>query len=47
MNRTNRMTNKPDPWSVPVTVAQIPDTGLHRDIEAGRAVREEIGRAHV
>ena len=31
------MTNKADPWSVPVTVAQIPDTGLHRDIEADPA----------
>jgi Large ribosomal RNA subunit accumulation protein YceD len=40
MNRTPDMTDKADPWSVPVTVAQIPDTGLHRDIEAGRAVRE-------
>ena len=31
------MTNKTDPWSVPVTVAQIGDTGLHRDIEADPA----------
>jgi uncharacterized metal-binding protein YceD (DUF177 family) len=31
-----------DPWRVPVTVAQIPDTGLHRDFEADRAVREAI-----
>jgi Large ribosomal RNA subunit accumulation protein YceD len=31
------MTNKADPWRVPVTVAQIPDTGLHRDIEADPA----------
>jgi uncharacterized metal-binding protein YceD (DUF177 family) len=36
------MTNKTDPWSVPVAVAQIPDTGLHRDIEAGQAVREAM-----
>jgi uncharacterized metal-binding protein YceD (DUF177 family) len=35
-------TNKADPWSVPVTVAQIPDTGLHRDIEADRATREAM-----
>jgi Large ribosomal RNA subunit accumulation protein YceD len=33
------MTDKADPWSVPVAVAQIPDTGLHRDIEAGPATR--------
>jgi hypothetical protein len=39
MNRANRTTNKPDPWSVPVTVAQIPEAGLHREIEADRATR--------
>jgi uncharacterized metal-binding protein YceD (DUF177 family) len=33
------MTNKADPWSVPIAVAQIPDTGLHRDIEADPATR--------
>ena len=33
------MTNTADPWSVPVTVLQIPDTGLHRDLEADAAVR--------
>jgi uncharacterized metal-binding protein YceD (DUF177 family) len=42
MNRPSNMVNKADPWSVPVTVAQIPDTGLHRDIEAGRAAREAM-----
>jgi hypothetical protein len=36
------MTNKADSWSVPITVAQIPDTGLHRDIEAGPAAREAM-----
>src|ERR1700716_1534537 len=36
------MTDNSDPWSVPVTVAQIPDTGLHRDIEAGPAAREAM-----
>jgi hypothetical protein len=39
MSRTGSMTDKADPWSVPVAVAQIPDTGLHRDIEAGPAAR--------
>ena len=34
--------NTKDPWSVPVTVAQIPDTGLHREFEADRAVREAM-----
>jgi len=35
-------TEKPDPWRVPVTVAQIPDTGLHRDIDADAAIRHAI-----
>jgi hypothetical protein len=42
MNRTGSMTDKANPWSAPVTVAQIPDTGLHRDIEAGPATREAM-----
>jgi uncharacterized metal-binding protein YceD (DUF177 family) len=42
MNRTPGMRDKADPWSVPVVVDQIPDTGLHRDIEADRAVRETM-----
>jgi hypothetical protein len=40
MNKT--MTNKADPWSAPVPVAQIPDTGLHRDIEAAPAIRQAM-----
>ena len=36
------MMNTADPWSVPVAVAQIPDTGLHRDIEAAPTVREAM-----
>jgi uncharacterized metal-binding protein YceD (DUF177 family) len=40
MNKT--MTDKADPWSAPVTVAQIPDTGLHRDIEAAPAIRQAM-----
>ena len=42
MNKTTGMTDKSDPWRVPVLVAQIPDTGLHRDIEAGPAAREAM-----
>ena len=42
MNRTTGITDKVDPWRVPVAVAQIPDTGLHRDIEAAPAVREAM-----
>jgi hypothetical protein len=39
MSRTGSMTDKADPWSVPIAVAQVPDTGLHRDIEASPATR--------
>ena len=38
--------SRPDPWRVPVAVAQIPETGLHRDIEASpveRAAMAEVG----
>jgi uncharacterized metal-binding protein YceD (DUF177 family) len=33
---------KPDPWRVPVAVAQIPETGLHRNIEADQAICRAI-----
>lgn len=33
---------KPDPWRVPVAVAQIPETGLHRDIAADQAICHAI-----
>ena len=33
---------KSDPWRVPLAVAQIPDTGLHRDLRADEAVRKAI-----
>jgi uncharacterized metal-binding protein YceD (DUF177 family) len=35
-------TEKPDPWRVPVAVAQIPETGLHRDLEADQAIRNAV-----
>jgi uncharacterized metal-binding protein YceD (DUF177 family) len=35
-------TDKVDPWRAPVMVAQIPDTGLHRDIEADAAARKAM-----
>ena len=38
--------SRPDLWRVPVAVAQIPETGLHRDIEASpveRAAMAEVG----
>lgn len=34
--------NSADPWRIPVVVAQIPDTGLHRAFEASDAVRAAI-----
>ena len=34
-----------DPWSVPINVVQIPDTGLHRDIEADGKAREAMAEA--
>ncbi len=36
------MTGKPDPWRVPIAVAQIPDTGLHRDIQADADTRHAM-----
>ena len=34
--------SQPDPWRSPVTVAQIPDTGLHRALEASVAERQAM-----
>jgi hypothetical protein len=39
MTRGDDIVSKADPWRVPITVAQIPDTGLHREIEADPAAR--------
>jgi Large ribosomal RNA subunit accumulation protein YceD len=36
------MRDKENPWSVAVTVAQIPEHGLHRDIEASVAERDAM-----
>ncbi|MET4258551.1 uncharacterized metal-binding protein YceD (DUF177 family) [Bradyrhizobium sp. S3.12.5] len=33
---------EPDPWRAPVTVAHIPDTGLHRELEASAAERQAM-----
>lgn len=33
---------KPDPWRVPVVTLQIPESGLHRELEADAAVRKAI-----
>ncbi|MGX4771448.1 YceD family protein [Bradyrhizobium guangdongense] len=34
--------SQPDPWRSPVAVAQIPDTGLHRALEASGAERQAM-----
>ncbi|MHC4046383.1 YceD family protein [Bradyrhizobium sp. 23AC] len=34
--------SQPDPWRAPVIVAQIPDTGLHRKLEASAAERQAM-----
>jgi hypothetical protein len=39
------MIDKPDPWRVPVTVAQIPETGVHLDIEASPVERAAVAEA--
>ena len=39
MNRPTGISDPAHPWSVPIAVEQIPDTGLHRDIEASAATR--------
>jgi uncharacterized metal-binding protein YceD (DUF177 family) len=39
MNRTGR-TDQADPWSARIAVEQIPDTGLHRDLEADQTARD-------
>jgi len=38
----NAIIEKPDPWRVPIAVAQIPDTGLHRDLEGDQATRNAV-----
>jgi hypothetical protein len=42
MSKPENITARPDPWRVPVLVAQIPETGLHRDIAADQPAREAI-----
>ncbi len=34
----------PPPWHVPVTVAEVPETGEHFDLEADAAVRAAVAR---
>jgi uncharacterized metal-binding protein YceD (DUF177 family) len=41
MNRFGGI-KQPDPWSDPVVVAQVPEGGLHRDLEAGASARQAM-----
>ena len=34
--------DRPDPWRSPVTLAQIPDRGLHRELDADEAQRKAM-----
>jgi hypothetical protein len=36
------MTERPDPWRALVAVAQVPETGLHREIDAGERQRKAM-----
>ena len=38
------MTDSENPWSVPVVVAQITETGLHRDLEANASERRILAQ---
>ena len=42
MNRAPGITDRAGPWSVPIAVEQIPESGLHRDIVADRAARDAM-----
>jgi uncharacterized metal-binding protein YceD (DUF177 family) len=42
MNRPADSTTERDPWRAFVAVTQIPDGGLHRDIEADQAARDAM-----
>jgi uncharacterized metal-binding protein YceD (DUF177 family) len=36
---------KPDPWCVPIAVLQVPEGGLHRELDADEAVRKAMADA--
>jgi uncharacterized metal-binding protein YceD (DUF177 family) len=42
MNTSSGNTSARDPWRAFVSVTQIPDVGLHRDIEADQAARDAM-----
>jgi len=42
MSKVSGMPDSANPWSVPVAVTQIPDTGLHRQFEANPRERRAL-----
>jgi Large ribosomal RNA subunit accumulation protein YceD len=42
MSKVSGMRDSANPWSVPVAVAQIPDTGMHRDIDTNSSERSAL-----
>jgi uncharacterized metal-binding protein YceD (DUF177 family) len=42
INRSPKPDPTSDPWRVPVTVLQIPESGLHRELDADDAVRKAV-----
>lgn len=45
MTRTGRAADQDIPWSVPVLVAQVPETGLHQVLDTTAAQRERLAAA--
>jgi hypothetical protein len=42
VSKVSSMTERANPWSVPIAVAQIPDTGMHREIDSNPSVRSAL-----
>jgi hypothetical protein len=42
VNKVSSMTERANPWSVPVAVVQIPDTGMHREIDTNLSERSAL-----
>ena len=42
MRQVSSTTDSANPWSVPIAVAQIPDTGMHREFEANPTQRRAL-----
>jgi hypothetical protein len=42
MIEADRMTDTSNPWSLPIAIVQIPETGMHRDIEASATQRDAL-----